>query len=388
MQTLSPRISKRTVWIILALAALFLVLIFFWSRPVAEVEVVRRGTAISAVYGTVQIEPSFVNHVRAQNAGFIQLAEPLSAGRGAIGKRVQKGELLATITDESTARLLKQAQGDLQAATESARLDLPSSEPLKIADGNMQRLEKLVGLSNVPAVEYEKAKSEANRLRDALKNERIERDRNLEALRAAAQKAEAQMKNTEIRAPMDGILSGLRVIDGELIAEGNELLTVSSRKNYVRGEVNEEDVGEVKAGMKAELQMYAYRTRQFNATVSSILPAADPETQRYTIVLELENPPENLMAGMTGEMNIITGRHENALLIPTRALLVDQVLAVAHTMVEARTVRVGYRTLEFAEALSGVKEGARVVVADQDQLRPGQFVRQRLVHSAPAAPRR
>ncbi|MBA3962220.1 MAG: efflux RND transporter periplasmic adaptor subunit [Chthoniobacterales bacterium] len=388
MQTLSPRISKRTVWIILALAALFLVLLFFWSRPVAEVEVVRRGTAISAVYGTVQIEPSFVNHVRAQNAGFIQLAEPVSAGRGAIGKQVRKGELLATITDESTARLLKQAQADLQAATESARLELPSSEPLKIAEGNVQRLEKLVGLSNVPAVEYEKAKSEANRLRDALKNERIERDRNLEALRAAAQKAEAQMKNTEIRAPMDGILSGLRVIDGELIADGNELLTVSSRKNYVRGEVNEEDVGEVKAGMKAELQMYAYRTRQFNATVSSILPAADPETQRYTIVLELENPPENLMAGMTGEMNIITGRHENALLIPTRALLVDQVLAVAHTMVEARTVRVGYRTLEFAEALSGVKEGARVVVADQDQLRPGQFVRQRLVHSAPAAPRR
>ena len=63
------------------------------------------------------------------------------------------------------------------------------------------------------------------------------------------------MKSSEIRAPMDGILSGLKVIDGELVANGNELLTVSSRKNYVRGEVNEEDVGEVKAGMKADLQI-------------------------------------------------------------------------------------------------------------------------------------
>ncbi len=347
-----------------------------------------RGTAISAVYGTVRIEPSFVNHVRAQNAGFIEMAEPLAAGRGAIGKQVKKGELLASITDESTARQLRQAQADLQAATESARLDLPSSEPLKIAEGNVERLKKLAGLSNVPAVEYEKAKSEANRLRDALKTERIERERNLEALRTAVQKAEAQMKNTQIRAPMDGILSGLRVIDGELIADGNELLTVSSRKNYVRGEVNEEDVGEVKAGMKASLQMYAYRTRQFAATVSSILPAADPETQRYTVVLELENPPENLMAGMTGEMNIITGRHENALLVPSRALLVDQVLVMAHGMVEARTVEVGYRTLDFAEARSGLKEGAHVVVTDQDQLRPGQFVRQRLVHSDQPGPRR
>ncbi len=385
---MNPRISKRTLWIILALAVPACVLIFFWSRPVAEVERVRRGTAISAVYGTVRIEPSFVNHVRAQNAGFIEMAEPLVAGRGAIGKQVKKGELLASITDESTARQLRQAQADLQAATESARLDLPSSEPLKIAEGNVERLKKLAGLSNVPAVEYEKAKSEANRLRDALKTERIERERNLEALRTAVQKAEAQMKNTEIRAPMDGILSGLRVIDGELVADGNELLTVSSRKNYVRGEVNEEDVGEVKAGMKASLQMYAYRTRQFAATVSSILPAADPETQRYTVVLELENPPENLMAGMTGEMNIITGRHENALLVPSRALLVDQVLVVAHGMVEARTVEVGYRTLDFAEARSGLKEGAHVVVTDQDKLRPGQFVRQRLVHSDQPAPRR
>ena len=62
--------------------------------PVAEVATVRRGTAISAVYGTVRIEPAFVVHVRAQNSGFIQLAEEFSAGRGAIGKSVTKGQLL------------------------------------------------------------------------------------------------------------------------------------------------------------------------------------------------------------------------------------------------------------------------------------------------------
>lgn len=381
-------VSRRTLWTILPVAALLFVVISLWSLPVAEVERVERGTAISAVYGTVRIEPSFVNHVRAQNAGFIQLAAPLAAGRGAIGRAVKKGDLLAMIADENTARQLKQARSDLEAARESAQLELPSSEPLKIAADNLQRQEKLAALSNVPAVEYEKAKSEVNRLRDALKTEQIERDRNLAALRTAAQKAETQMQNTEIRAPMDGILSGLQVIDGELVADGNELLTISSRKNYVRGEVNEEDVGEVKTGMKADLQMYAYRTRQFRASVTAVLPAADPETQRYTIVLDLENPPENLMAGMTGEMNIITGRHENALLVPTRALLVDQVLVVAHGMVSARTVKVGYRTLESAEAVEGLQEGSRVVVSDQDKLRPGQFVRQRLVGPDQPANRR
>ena len=121
------------------------------------------------------------------------------------------------------------------------------------------------------------------------------------------------------------------------------------------------------------------RTQAFAARVSSIQPAADPDTQRYTVILEMEKPPDNLMAGMTGEMNIITGSHENALLVPTRALLVDQALVLKRGIVQRRTIKVGFRTLDFAEALSGVSAGDRVVVADQDRLRPGQPVRQQRV---------
>src|SRR5205807_9099338 len=104
--------------------------------------------------------------------------------------------------------------------------------------------------------------------------------------------------------------------------------TVSAGENGGRGGVNEEGVGAVKPGMKAKVQLYAYRTRPFTARVTSVQPAADPTSQRYTVVLEMGNPPDNLMVGMTGEMNIITGTHQNALLVPTRALLVDQALIV------------------------------------------------------------
>jgi RND family efflux transporter MFP subunit len=372
------KLPKKLLWAVGSLIILVAV-IWYLLLPVAEVATVRRGTALSAVYGTVRIEPAFVVHVRAQNAGFIQLADAFSAGRGAIGKSVQKGQLLATIADETTARQLKQAQADLQAATQRAALPLPSSELLKTAEDNVQRLEKLAALNNVPAVDYEKAKSEANRLRDVVETERIERNRNLEAQEGAYKKLEAQMKNSEIRAPMEGLVTNIQTIDGELVAEGNELFTVSSRKNYVRGEVNEEDVGEVKPGMKANVQLYAYATRQFLAHVSSIQPAADPETQRYTIVLELENSPDNLMAGMTGEMNIITGKHENVLIVPSRALLVDQALVVKRGIVRTRTVKTGFRTLDFTEVVNGISEGDHVVVADQDRLQPGRFVHQRMV---------
>ena len=366
------------MWVGGALLVLLFAIVWYLFLPVAEVARVQRGTAISAVYGTVRIEPAFAPHVRAQNSGFIRLAEPFSAGRGAIGKSVEKGQLLATIADETTARLLKQARADLQAAIQRAAVPVPSSEPLKAAEDNLERLSKVVASGNVPAVEYEKAKSEVNRLRSAVETERIDRDRNLNALEETTKKLEAQMKNSEVRSPIDGLLTNIQTIDGELVSEGNDLFTVASRKNYVRGEVNEEDVGEVKPKMKAKLQLYAYRTKTFTAHVTSIQPAADPTTQRYTIVLEMENPPDNLMAGMTGEMNIITGTHENVLLVPTRALLVDQALIVKAGIVHARTVQAGYRTLDFTEAVSGLAEGDHVVLSDQDKLHPGEPVRQRI----------
>ena len=379
-----PR-SKNLILAGVAAIIVVVALIYFLTLPVAEVVPVQRGTAVSAIYGTIRIEPSLVLPVRAQNAGFIQLAEVLSAGRGAIGRTVEKGELLATIADEATARQLKEARADLQAAKLRAELPLPSAEALKVAEDNASRLEKLSGLSNVPQVEFEKAKSDVKRLRTLLESERIERERNLAMLEEAAKKLEDQMKNSEIRSPVEGLLTGIKTIDGELVAERAELFTVSSKKNYVRGEVDEEDVGEVKVGMPAIVQVYAFRTRQFRAKVSAIQPAADVETQRYTIVLDLENPPENLMAGMTGEMNIITGTHENALLVPTRALLIDQALIVKSGVVQARTVKVGYSTLDFSEVLSGLSEGDHVILSDQDKLRPGKPVRQRLAKVAPRA---
>src|SRR5881227_3176862 len=238
--------SKKILWGGGAALVLIFAVAYYFLMPVAEVVTVRRGTAISAVYGTVRIEPAFVVRIRAQNDGFIQLAESFSAGRGAIGKNVEKGQLLATIADEETARQLKQARADLQAAIDRAALPLPSSELLKAAEDNLQRLQKVVGSGNVPAVEYQKAKSEANRLRGAVETERIERDRNLRSLEETTKKLEAQMKSAEVRSPIDGLLTNVQTIDGELVSDSNELFTVSSRRNYVRGEVNEEDVGEVK----------------------------------------------------------------------------------------------------------------------------------------------
>src|SRR5215510_14800844 len=76
--TSSPKLkfleSKTVLWIGAAAVVILFALAYFFLMPVAEVATVQRGTAISAVYGTVRIEPAFVVRVRAQNDGFIRMA--------------------------------------------------------------------------------------------------------------------------------------------------------------------------------------------------------------------------------------------------------------------------------------------------------------------------
>jgi len=69
-------------------------------------------------------------------------------------------------------------------------------------------------------------------------------DRNLKSLEETAKKLEAEMKNAEVRSPM---MEFDQRSDNRwrMISDGNELFTVSSRR-LTSGEVNEEDVGEVK----------------------------------------------------------------------------------------------------------------------------------------------
>src|SRR6266508_2115695 len=96
--------SKTVLWIGAAAIVVLFALAYFFLMPVAEVTTVQRGTAISAVYGTMRMEPAFGVRVRGQNEGVIRMPNSFSAGRGPTGNGVESGELLATIADEETSR--------------------------------------------------------------------------------------------------------------------------------------------------------------------------------------------------------------------------------------------------------------------------------------------
>jgi RND family efflux transporter MFP subunit len=384
---------RQWALLILCLAVLIGVVagLLYWNRPTAEVAVVVKGRAVSAVYGTVKVEWSVVQPVRAQNRGFIQLAPGIYDGVSSIGTLVKKDQLLASIVDEETARAIRQFRIDLTAATDRQRIGPPSAKLLKTAEDSLSRLEALqVQTQNVPRAQLEEARNSVSRLQDVVRTEKIELDRVVDNLTNQVRSLQEKLGRSEVKSPIDGVLTGVLVVDGELVFENNTLFNVALNSTYINGQVNEEDVGALRQGMKATVKLYSYPNQEFLATLGSVLPTGDSATQRYTVILSFDDPPANLMSGMTGEMNIILGEKEGALLIPARALLPgvdaiqDRVLVVGKDgVVTLRAVEVGFRSLEKVEVRSALAEGDWVIVADQDLFKPGDRVRPVEVSGAP-----
>jgi RND family efflux transporter MFP subunit len=342
------------------------------ARPVAEVYVAQRGTAISAVYGTVKVMASLTVNTRARSSGIIRFAQAV-ATNAVVGLDVKQGELLATIVNEDLDREIAKAEADLKAAEEKQRLGPPSQPQLNTQEAVLARMEKLAQLQNVPASDLERTRNEVETLRERVRAEQVELGRLVTIQREQAGVLQDRKTRCRIAAPINGYLSAINCLNGEFIGDGSTPFTVATRSTYLDGQINEEDVGQVASGLKAAVRLYSFANRDFTATVTQVLPTAN--NQRYTVTLTIDNPPANLMDGMTGEMNIIAGTREHALIVPSRAVLADRVLVVKDGVVKPRTVKIGFHNLERTEILDGLKEGEQVVVADQDLLKPGQRVR-------------
>ena len=344
------------------------------NRAPANVYTVHRSTAVSSVYGTVTISANAADVLLAQNAGYLHMAI-MGTPSTLNGQTVKAGQLIATVFDENIARTQAQAQRDLDAANAHLKSGPTVATALQAAKDTMAAYDKL-SRNQIPEVTRNAARGEVTRLQNAYDLEAIELQRAVDLTTTAFKAADEALKRTRVMSQIDGVLTAINYDNNTYVLTNQALFTVSSTGMFVSGEVNEEDVGALQNGMKAELRLYAYPNKAFVATVSGVfLSPTEPNGSRYTVMLSLDEPPDNLRYGLTGEMNIILGRKPNAITIPTRALNTDQVLIVDHGVVAQRTVKVGFKSLEFAEILEGINEGDQVIVSDQDAFRAGERVR-------------
>ena len=180
--------------------------------------------------------------------------------------------------------------------------------------------------------------------------------------------AEADLDSLEVKAPFDGAVVEVAVKPGERVNDGAGLLVLSNPKELMAEvTVVEEDYPLVEAGQAAELFFDALPDEPVTGRLARIVPRrADGERAVYTIFISLDSIPDKLAPGMTVDASIVINRKDAVLRLP-RALLKARSDGSAQIKVwdgmqsVDREVWVGLRGDSYAEIISGVEEGERVV---------------------------
>jgi membrane fusion protein (multidrug efflux system) len=157
----------------------------------------------------------------------------------------------------------------------------------------------------------------------------------------------------------------------------NQSLFVVADFNPLRAKiyVPEKDIGRIYEGQRAKITIEAEPGLDFSGVVKMISPVVDPSSGTSKVTIDIDDHKGKLKPGMFASIFITTETHNNALIIPKKALILesdlDQVYIYQEGNAHKVNLKVGFTSGDDLEVLSGLEEGDLVVIAGQDGLREG-----------------
>ena len=417
MQTMKPIRRRRSriinwIFLVVLLGGVIAVSVYSYRRSqketkwrlqdYQETESVYRGDLTMSILAPATLQPFEVVEVRPEASGKV---EKLYFD---VGDWVNEGDILAVLDQEDlvtrleTARAnLKQAEANLEQVKrgyyprelQSLKANLEAAElALQQAKTNFDRINKLHELGFASDVELENAKNaldQAAQARDSAQSaldvllqgstpEQIKAaEATLEMARIAVTEAENALGDSTIYSPISGVVLERKISEGSLVvsnlasfAMGDTICSIGdlSRMKAI-ARVDQSDISTVKEDLTCALEVDSYPSETFTGTVLKIHPQAVLEGGVISFIVEIEvpNPDGRLMAGMTGEVEIIADTLKDVLLVPDRAIAEKEERTFVFVVdendrIEAREITTGRTNYEYTEVLSGLKEGERVIV--------------------------
>lgn len=202
----------------------------------------------------------------------------------------------------------------------------------------------------------------------------------LEQLEIGLDDTERELSYTEVRAPIRGTITGRTISVGDYVTLNQQLFDmVDFDSLVVRVYVPERDLARIAVGQPVRLASQAAVGRVFGGTVDRIAPVVDSRTGtvKSTIMVPYR---EGLLPGMFLQVEIVTAVRDDALLVPKRALILDDDQSFVFRVsdddtVERLPVVAVLQDAASVEVAKGLAIGDRVVVAGQAGLKPGDSVR-------------
>ncbi|OCC25477.1 efflux transporter periplasmic adaptor subunit [Croceicoccus estronivorus] len=334
---LTKAFRRRLPWVIAAGLIVFALaawLVLGAGATAVETAEVEQGPAVELVYATGYVEARRPVSVSAR------LTAPVRQVLAEEGARVNKGQALILLDDAEQRGLLAQSEAQARGAT--------------LAE---QRAVSLFRQGWVTRAARDEAVAAG------------------QAARASAAALRARLDQTTVRAGISGVVLKRDVEPGDLATPGKELMQLGDPGSArVTATVDERDIPRVQVGQNVLMSTDAMPGKVIRGQVTEITPGGDPTQRAFRVRIGLDDASA-LPFGLTLEVNIVTGRHDKALLVPVGAVDSGQVWLVKDGRAVARKVGIGIEGAEKVEILSGLAVGDRVVVNPPDGLEDGDRVR-------------
>jgi len=354
---------------------------------------VESGPMVRSVVATGKIEPITKIEIKSKANGII---ERLLTD---VDQRVAPGQVLAELDKENLRARLREARANLEAAragraaaeaqaTKSAiEAESPDVQFAKNAYDRAASLhaQKLVSPEQLDAARnvYEQA---LNRQRAAQSQLLIGRAKVNEAgaqvsqAAAAVERADEELANATIRAPIAGTVLTRDVEVGSPVssilnlgANASLVMTLGDIEQvFVRGKVDEADIGQVRLGMPARITTESFKDKVFQGQVTQISPIGVEKDNVTTFEVEvsIDNAGRELKANMSANAEIVLEEHAETLVIPEAAITydaekkayVDVADPAADTGRRRVPVTLGIGNGTKTEVTSGLKAGDKVVL--------------------------
>jgi membrane fusion protein (multidrug efflux system) len=295
--------------------------------------------SVSAVYsGTASLESEQQATVVAKVSGVVTRIVVEE------GTRVKAGQVLAKIEDARYKLELDRARANL------AKLEQEYNR-------NLQLHEK--GLVSADA--YERVKFD------------------LDALKAQYDIAKLDFEYTDIKAPIDGVVSERMIKAGNMVTVNQATFVITDFDPLLANVfVPERELDKLRAKQKASITADALPDRKFDAIIDRISPTVDPKTGTFKVTVAVSDPTRRLKPGMFGRIDIVYDVRNNTLLVPRSAVIQEDaesaVFVVKDGVASRRTVSVGYANNGNIEVTTGIKVGEQVVTVGQGSLKEGSKV--------------
>jgi len=266
--------------------------------------------------------------------------------------------------------------------------DVSSGQVLARLDGDRLRLEKQQVEANLRKLQRDYQRNVDLDDKGLISEGDFEKIRyELEALQAAFDLAALELGYTEIRAPIDGVISERFIKVGNTININEQTFEVTSLQPLIAYlHVPEREYRRIEPGQNAIINVDALSDASFKAVVARISPIVDPETGTFKISIEVSDASRRLKPGMFGRIGIVFDMHANALQIPRSAIVENggqsSVFVVSEGVVERRVISTGYAESGQIEILKGLDGTDEIVVVGQNGLKDGSKIS---VINAPAS---